>query len=319
MARASLRDRFIRRAQFSDGRTRLNQRCIYIPPTGPGLLMGAVLLVMLLGSVNYNNSLGYVLTFLLGSIVLVSVLHTYRNLSGLEVKLKGSCTAFAGEPARFRLQLRNPGSLPRYALRLGSAQGLETGADLAPDEGAELELRVPTQQRGVLELGQVNLWTRFPLGLFKAQSFLDTPLQCLVYPRPGPARPLPAAQPAGTQLAAGAALGGTEDFTGFRAYVPGDSPRHVHWKAAARSEALVVKQFGGGAAVEYWLDWAALPGYDNEQRLSQLCRWVLDAHGANLRYGLRLPGTPPVDPANGNAHRDHCLALLARFPGQPAS
>ena len=38
------------------------------------------------------------------------------------------------------------------------------------------------------------------------------------------------------------------------------------------------------------VDWDSLPGMETEARLSQLCRWVLDAHRSGLSYGLVLPG-----------------------------
>ena len=49
-----------------------------------------------------------------------------------------------------------------------------------------------------------------------------------------------------------------------------------------------------------------------EERLSQLARWVLDAHAAGLAYGLRLPGAT-MELAAGEAQRDRCLEALALF------
>jgi uncharacterized protein (DUF58 family) len=103
-----------------------------------------------------------------------------------------------------------------------------------------------------------------------------------------------------------------DDFVGFRPYRPGDSPRHLFWKAAAREQALLVKQFGGDRADEIWLDWNRLPGLDPEARLSQLCRWILEAHRQQRAYGLRLPGTE-IAIAGGGAQRQRCLEALARF------
>ena len=44
----------------------LNQRRIYIMPSRQGLAFVFVLILMLLGDINYNLSLGYVLTFQIG-------------------------------------------------------------------------------------------------------------------------------------------------------------------------------------------------------------------------------------------------------------
>ena len=91
--------------------------------------------------------------------------------------------------------------------------------------------------------------TRFPLGLTRAWSYVQPDMRALVYPKPDDAHlPLPTAQPdAGDMLSVGT---GTDDFFGFRAYQPSDSPRHVAWKASARSEEPLTKMFTGRAASE---------------------------------------------------------------------
>jgi len=61
-----------------------------------------------------------------------------------------------------------------------------------------------------------------------------------------------------------------------------------------------------------WLDWDSLPHSDTETRLSQLCRWVLDAEAGSCRYGLRLPGQHiPLN--RGDAHKHLCLQALALY------
>ena len=64
---------------------------------------------------------------------------------------------------------------------------------------------------------------------------------------------------------------------------------------------------------ELSLEWDQLPaGWDVEQRLSRMTRWVLDADALGVRYAMRLPGVP-VPPDAGPAHRAHCLELLATW------
>jgi uncharacterized protein (DUF58 family) len=106
---------------------------------------------------------------------------------------------------------------------------------------------------------------------------------------------------------------GNDDFSGLRAYQRSDSPRHVAWKAVARSDDMLTKQFTGEAAAELWLDsrlnTAAL---GLEQRLSRLAGWVLLAERDGSFYGLRLPGVE-IAPARGDAHCAACLQALALY------
>ena len=75
----------------------LGLRNIYILPTGYGMLYLTVLGAMLIGSVNYNNNLGFLLTFLLGSLGLTAMMHTYSMLYGLRLVSATAMPVFAGE------------------------------------------------------------------------------------------------------------------------------------------------------------------------------------------------------------------------------
>jgi uncharacterized protein (DUF58 family) len=92
--------------------------------------------------------------------------------------------------------------------------------------------------------------------------------------------------------------------------------RHVHWKAVAREQGLHTKQFAGETAQELWLAWELLPGLAPEEKLSHLCRWVLEADSGGLAYGLRLPART-IPPGSGPAQRSQCLEALALFGERP--
>jgi uncharacterized protein (DUF58 family) len=146
--------------------------------------------------------------------------------------------------------------------------------------------------------------------LFRAWSYVHPDVRCLVYPRPDYA-PLPPPAAASDAGATRASNLGSEDFSGLRAYQLQDSPRHVAWKAVARADDMLTKQFSGAIGSELWLDWHALPGaLDVEQRLSRLAGWVLEAERSGARYGLRLPQRE-LPPDRGDAHRAACLQALA--------
>ena len=297
----------------------LDRRRIFILPTGQGLAYAGVLVVMLLGAINYNNSLGHLLTFVLGSLALVSMLHTYRNLAGLSIRGGRTEPVFAGEKASFALRLENRLRLARHALCVklprqpsqGRREQTETLMAQVPAQGLKrIELKVTAPRRGRFRLGRVTVTTRFPLGLFRAWSPLDLGISCLVYPRPAGELPLPVS---GTEESSdGRHRGeGREDFFGLRDHQPGDPPTQIHWKAAAREQELPVKVFGGGSQRDIYLRWDEAGG-DMEERLSQLCRWVLDAHRWDLRYGLEIPGVVIV-PERGEAHMGRCLRTLALY------
>ena len=295
------------------GVVELVHRRVYIVPARLGWYFGGTLLVLLIGSINYALSLGFALTFLLAGLGLVGMVHTARNLARIAASAGRAEPVFAGESAQFRLYLDGRAAFDRPAiLARHLASGSQLVVDIAPGAVSEVVLAVPAPRRGWQPLGRVMLETRFPLGLFRAWSYIEPDARCLVYPRPERS-PLP---PFSGEAAAGALHAqtpGSDDFAGLRGYQRSDSPRHIAWKAVARSEELLTKQFAGDAAAELWLDARLLPhSLTLEQTLSRLAGWVLAADRAGAHYGLRLPGVE-IAPARGDLHRAACLQALALY------
>ena len=293
------------------GAITLGHRRVYIVPTRIGLMFAATLVIMLVGSINYVLSLGYMLTFLLAGMALAGMVHTVRNLARLVIVAGRAEPVFAGEDAQFRLYLDNPAPWERPAIMVRhEASGAQTVTNVRAGPGTEVVLPVPATHRGWLEIARVSLETRYPLGLFRAWSVIRPDYRCLVYPRPDKA-PLPPSSPQGGAGVRQATAQGTDDYSGLRAYQPADSPRHVAWKQVAHSGTMLTKQFTGDASAELWLDWSLLPpALDVEAKLSRLAGWVLAAEDAGLRYGVRLPGTE-LPPGHGDTHRAACLTALA--------
>jgi uncharacterized protein (DUF58 family) len=295
------------------GTVELVHRRVYIVPARLGWYFGGTLVVLLVGSINYALSLGFALTFLLAGLGLAGMVHTARNLARIAVAAGRAEPVFAGESAQFRLYLDGRAAFDRPAIlarHVGS--GSQLVVDIPPRAVAEVVLSAPAPKRGWLPLGRVMLETRFPLGLFRAWSYIEPDARCLVYPRPerSPLPPYTGEKMAG---ALHAQIAGSDDFAGLRNYQRSDSPRHIAWKAVARSDEMLTKQFAGDAAAELWLDARLLPaGLGLEQRLSRLAGWVLAAERAGAHYGLRLSGVE-LAPGRGEAHCAACLQALALY------
>jgi uncharacterized protein (DUF58 family) len=287
---------------------------VYIVPARMGWLFAVALVILLVGSINYQLGLGFALTFLLAGLGLVGMVHTARNLARIGVSVGRAEPVFAGEPAQFRLHLDGRAAFDRPAIlarHLGS--GSQLVVDIPALGTAEVVLEARAERRGWLPVGRLMLETRYPLGLFRAWSYVEPDARCLVYPKPERA-PLPLAAAQSASGAQRSPAAGNEDFSGLRNYQLSDSPRHVAWKAVARSDDMLTKQFAGEAAAELRLDWALLPpGLGTEQRLSRLAGWVLAAERGGMRYGLRIPGTE-IAPGRGDSHAAACLRALALYP-----
>lgn len=313
-------ERPLSRVGSQHGEAASKRQRIYIFPTRVGFSYILLLAVMLLGAVNYSNNMAYMLTFLLGSLFLVCMLHTYRNLYGLIVHLSPARPVFAGEPALFPLVFDNRDGPDRFSIMVepwpkmkklrkpGSRQVLTVQVD--SNQLYRDTLAIPSLIRGYLSPGRLRINSCYPLGLFNAWSWMQGSSRCLVYPKPCGDPRLPVFTELSAEQQSGSRTG-TDDFTGFRHYRPGDSIRNIDWKVLAREQGLLVKKFSGSGSRQLVLNWELTAHLvDTETRLSQLALWVIEAESLGLEYGLIMPGDK-TEIDHGTSHQQHCLRILA--------
>ena len=299
---------------MSEDAITLGRRQVYILPTRNGLMFALVLTAALLAAVNYNSGLGYLLTFMLAGMAVVSILYTNRNLLRLRIAPAACPPVFAGELAHFGVTLGNDRAGARLGMVIECRKCEVVRVDVPARTSVTVTLPMSSRARGYLACPPFTVCTYFPLGLFRAWSRrIVLAHRCLVYPRPARAEGVPPQNGLVSGDRPGPAPGGG-DFAGLRPFRLGDPPQHVSWKTAARGQGLHTKQFSGSGQDSIWLDWQAFAPLDIEARLSRLTRAVLDADQAGLRYGLRLPDRE-FAPDSGAAHRHRCLEALALFTG----
>ncbi|HEY0720445.1 MAG TPA: DUF58 domain-containing protein, partial [Gammaproteobacteria bacterium] len=146
----------LRRNPPVPGPIQLSRRRVYILPTRPGLLFAGVLLMMLLGAINYSNSLAFALTFLLSGVAVVSILHTFRNLHGLTFRAGHATPVFAGATVHFPVAIENQQG-ERFAITLSLAQDEPVIVDVARGEMQWVELPLTSHRRGWLSLPHITV------------------------------------------------------------------------------------------------------------------------------------------------------------------
>ncbi len=292
-----------------DGAVTLTRDRVYIVPTKAGLIFSLLLLTLLIGSINYEKNLGFVLTFLLVGIGNILLLSTWRNIAGLELRSSDSLPVFSGEAATFSVQLVNHQLLERHSIAISQHGTEQDIVDCAASSKQMINFKVQTDKRGLLNAGRFRLYTEFPSGLFIAWTWADLSMSCIVYPAPYNDIKLPIFDhsDSGDTDSSGKGL---ENFSHLRKYQQGDNISRISWKAAAKNDELFSKEFIGSKPVTHWINWDDIPARDTEQRLSIMTALIIHAEKHQQRYGIKLP-EKHIQPDSGNKHFHQCLTALA--------
>lgn len=275
-----------------------------------GLL--AVLTGMWYAGVTQNNGAAYLLCFVLAGVALVSILHAWANVKGIALDADAVRAAFAGEELRVTVRASSTRHRAHFGIRIRAAGGSPALVACVPASGsAEGTFTVPADRRGVFPGFEVQIESQYPLGFFTARTRVHLPARHHVYPAPRGERPLPVALTPAPSGSGGARHEG-DDFAGVRVWRTGESQRHIDWKAVARGQPLVIKQWSGEAGAIVLLRWTAEDNLAPESRLSQYARWIIQAERTGQLYALQLP-TVSLPPARGESHFHACLRQLAEF------
>jgi uncharacterized protein (DUF58 family) len=304
-------DRWARRRGPAHPPLTLESKQIYILPTGAGFMLGLMLTAMLLGSLNFNNNLGLLTTFLVAGIGVLSMHAAHRNLHGLRIIDCSAVPVFAGQTLDVRVTLLDTRGRRRPGLATECSGG-EPGmrATVETHGRAEASIEMPTEHRGWIEAPRIRLRTRFPIGWFEAWSWFWPEQRFLVWPAPAAnAPPLPIA---GRSQRSDRPGDESDEFHGLRRWREGDPLHRIAWKASQRHQTLLARQFTRPERHRIELRLADAPGRDFEERISVLARWVIEADRAEMEYGLDL-GAARIQAAAGESHRVRCLNALAEL------
>ena len=159
-----------------------------------------------------------------------------------------------------------------------------------------------TSKRGPLVLPPGVVLREDPLGLAARHRTLTPATEVIVFPRIAEvAMPVAGAGVLGELLLRNAQRLGLGEFEGLRDYTDGDDPRSIHWKASARSEDLMVRQFSveGAKRCTILLDCDALAAARSgpesfEVAVEITATLVVAAEASGLATRLVLSGGPDL-------------------------
>jgi len=296
----------------------LNQRSVFTFPSRAGLGFIVVLLLLWLLATNYENNVVFIFASLLAAVFVVSIFHSYANLSGLTLRIIKIEPGFPGEKVRVDIEVSQHDKRHRddIWLRFGDSSPRRVllrkeGASAASSQRALVSVHITARHRGKLHPGRLTIETVYPLGLRRVWSEVLLSGWGIVYPQPLPGTKESSDAGDSTDIAVDE-VQGSEDFSGLSPYKVGEPYSRIAWKQLARGQGLYSKHYVDPLSDPKWLDWHDYPGMDREARLSRLCYGVLQAALKDKPFGLRLPGEESAL-GQGEKHKQNLLRSLALF------
>lgn len=277
---------------------------------------------------------GYFLLTLLA----VNLRLAWRASSKLRAERQPTPPAFAGETVTVTADIVNDAGFPLTTLVTASAGANRSAWMLSPIGSGDrkaITARWTFTTRGRHALGPLTVDSSYPLGLLHVVRRLALDDSVLVLPRAGAVdfelfRYWLTRQEAGageTHRPSRRSTPGSGDVRGLRPYRPGDSPREVHWKTAARLNQLFVREYDCTEPMDLVLILdPRLPAAPDAEAVRRV-EWVLSlavslavasaASDSPAELTLIVPGRPPAA-FHGRATAAfvrRAFAALAEFEG----
>jgi len=319
-------DRWLSRRVPSKFKHKLSNRNIFIMPTRFGFsYLLFVVLLFLLGT-NYQNNIILLLCYLLASLFITVMMHSFYNFSQLTFSSKAKQSGFAKQVINFPITIVGHKDHFDINFQFADPQHTLKAVKLAECSAEPVEILLPwlAKQRGINDLGRVKVFSEYSLGLFITWSLLDFSHQAVVYPEP---KRLPDNQQYLTGLGDsdkdnGVSVqvnSGGDDYSELKNYVLGESKARIAWKQYARGQGKFSKNYQAQQGSLFWLKLSDMPSADLEIKLKYMCFLIIECSNDNRVFGLilDLPFSTEsstvikIEPSSGYEHQENCLVALA--------
>jgi len=282
----------------------VNWRRVFIFPTKPGLFFGFVSLLMLMASLNFNNNMGLMMTFLLFGLAQVAMYRVFFNIKDLVIHHVTSKPVFLGAKCEYKVYLKSAET--KYDICIKNDDGEKCTVEIPAENQKAVLVLKKSKRRGWQTCGKVRVSSTYPFGLFFSWIYTNLDARCLVYPMPEqspPPLPIHAQSEGKTNV-----IFDGEEFHGLKPFQSGDSMRLIAWKRTAQTGELISREFQHTQGEKLLLDFSQMSMQDTEMKLSRLTAWVVKAQKMQIDYCLKLPD---FNSGFGYSSKHHLLCLKA--------
>lgn len=311
----------------------LSSRNIFIMPTRFGFAYLVFIVLLFLLGTNYQNNIILLFCYLLASLFITVMLHSFYNFSQLTFSSSAKQFTFAKQRAYFPIIIKSDKNHFDLNFQFPAQTSLSTKVNLEHCPIGESQVLLPfyAERRGVYNVGRVKVFSEYSLGLFVTWAMLDFSHQLVIFPQPKKLNThhnyLSALDESDqSDNAYQQTTVGIDDFAELKNYISGESRARIAWKQFARGQGKLSKHYQNQQGSLLWLKFSDMPSSDVETKLSFLCYLVLQYSKSEHDFGLCLDfevftkgsknsdqQTVKIAPSSGHQHQQQCLIALAEF------
>jgi len=314
-------ERWLASRLLRENKQRLNNRNIYIFPSKLGVAyIGFVVLLFILGT-NYQNNLILLFSYILASFFITVMLHTFFNLSGLEITAEDEYRLFSQQEGDIKLRLLSDRNKNALSFSFDTNEYLLT--DILRGNHV-VHVDYSPKKRGLYNIERMKIVSQYAFGLFNCWSYLQFSSQIIAYPKPieitqsqfdhllSLAKQHQEVSPASPLKTSGYMQG--DDFSELRRYQMGEPISQVAWKSVAKGQPWMSKHYESESSDKLVFSLNQISEPNIEIKLGILCFVLLSLQRNHIEYGLKLDNVD-VLPASSDEHLQRCLTLLAEYSG----
>lgn len=296
----------------------LTHRSIFILPSGFGVAWFVLIIVLYLFGTNYQNNLVIGLSLLLASVFHSCIIYSYKNLAGLTLTASTPAETYANTSMSFPITLsgkiaKDDSHTSHQQICLNLAGERHTRiTDVG--ESFDTSVSCSEQSRGRYNPGRIEVSSNFPLGLFRAWSYVDLNINHIIYAAPmaNNVSLTSLNSDKQTEFEHGKLQSGVDDYKGLKPYIEGESLKQVAWKQWAQGRGMLTKEFAQPEGKPVWLSLQRTLGDSINQKLSKIAYQVNMLSQSQQVFGLVLH-QQIIEQDSGESHRKQCQQLIALY------
>ena len=230
---------------------------------GKRFLLAAVLIAV--AAINTGNNLIYLILSLMLSFIALSYLLLRMNLAGLVLEVAITGPVFAEEQISVELLLHNKKKVPVYSVIIAAddAAAQVYCGQIAGHGVFSDRITMVFRKRGLYGYRDFSVQSGFPFILFRKSMSVKVSGQVLVYPKLLDIREMIDGIEGRQEEGMVAVRGRGDEVYSLRAFQYGDDWRRIHWKASARQDGFLIREYAEYASQKITILLDNFPPYDD--------------------------------------------------------